>query len=134
MIELDLYNETSISLEMEIEGDTNPSETPLMRFSIKHPKYVISFVAKNLSNGAYEIQFPAVKGLLEAGEYDADIEILIAGRYFVPLSEKVKVKNDIKPVVKLTQQSDKSDKNVSVEIKKVTTKKQLKKSNEIVSV
>lgn len=106
IVELDLDKETVFVLEMEIEGDT--SDKPEMRFCVEFAQYTLALKAKRLSSGVYEITCPKLKGLTEAGSYTANVEVYIGDKRFVPLTETVKVKQDVKPVVKIVEskQSD----------------------------
>ena len=103
LIELDADKQTKFVLEMEIEGDVTSSEKPEMRFCLELHDFVLSMKATKLSNGVYEIVCPALKGLAESGTYNASVEVYIGDKRFVPLTDTVKVKHDIKPVVKMTE-------------------------------
>jgi hypothetical protein len=63
-----------------------------------------SFESKPSSDGVYEIAFPVMEGKIAAGEYQAQVEIMVDGKYFVPLQETVKFTKAVKPTVKLAEQ------------------------------
>lgn len=101
IVELDLDKETVFMLEMEIEGSTG--EKPEMRFCVEFDNYTMSLKAKKVSDGMYEITCPKLKGITEVGSYTANVEVYIGDKRFVPLTETVTVKQEVKPVVKLAE-------------------------------
>lgn len=101
IVELNLDKETTFMLEMEIEGDTG--EQAEMRFCLEFDAYTMALKAKKVGNGMYEITCPKLKGIVEAGSYGANVEVYIGDKRFVPLQETVLVKQEIKPVVKLSE-------------------------------
>ncbi len=101
IVELDLDKETVFMLEMEIEGSTD--EKPEMRFCVEFNNYTLALKAKKVEHGVYEITCPKLKGITEVGSYTANVEVYIGDKRFVPLTETVTVKQDIKPVVKISE-------------------------------
>jgi len=98
-MEIEIDKESNFTLEMKIDGDVVSKEPPQMRFSIVGESFTYSVDAKRVENGIYEINIPKLKGVFESGEYDANVEIFIDGKHFIPLKEKVKLKQEIKPTV-----------------------------------
>lgn len=103
MVELDADKETTFTLEMEIEGHVGSGEKPEMRFCLELADFTMSIKADRIENGVYQITCPKLKGLCEAGSYKANIEVIIGDKRFVPLTEMVTVKQDLKPIVKMTE-------------------------------
>jgi len=103
IVELDLDKETVFVLEMQIEGDSSSSESAEMRFCIEFDNYILALKAKKVEDGIYEITCPKLKGLTTTGTFNASVEVYIGDKRFVPLSESVNVKQDIKPVVKISE-------------------------------
>ncbi len=101
IVELDLDKDTTFVLEMEIEGDIN--DKPEMRFCIEFDNYTLNLKGTKLDGNFYEITCPKLKGLTETGTYAANVEVYIGDKRFIPLTETVRVKQDIKPVVKLSE-------------------------------
>lgn len=107
MIEIKLDEASSLTMNMKLDGDTDGSQ-PKLRLSVLSEGVRYSFDAT--SNGdEYKIDFPVMEGKIEAGEYEAHVEITIGDRYFVPLTETVKFTKKVKPVVKLAEQMAKLD-------------------------
>lgn len=103
MVELDADKETTFTLEMEIEGHVGSGEKPEMRFCLELADFTMSIKADRIENGVYQITCPKLKGLCEAGSYKANIEVIIGDKRFVPLTEMVTVKQDLKPIVKMAE-------------------------------
>jgi hypothetical protein len=123
MIELDADKQTTFTLEMEIEGEVGSSEKPEMRFCLELHDYTLSMKAVRIGNGVYEITCPKLKGLAENGTYNASVEVYIGDKRFVPLTETVKVKQELKPVVKMTEAKVDKPAAVSVKVASVTETK-----------
>lgn len=102
-MEIELSKENKFTLEMKIDGDVSSPQPPQMRFSIIGESMTVSLNAKRIDNGVYEITVPALDGVLEAGTYDANVEVFIDGKYFVPLKENVILKKEPKPTVKISE-------------------------------
>lgn len=114
MIELKLEEASSLTLNMKLEGDV--AGTPQLRFSILSEGMRYTFEATANGNGEFEVQFPVLEGKLDAGTYNAEVEILVDNKHFVPLQETVKLTKEVKPVVKLAE-AVKKVQEASVEIK-----------------
>lgn len=102
MIEIKLEEASSLTLEMQIEGDVK-SDAPEMRFSIMSEGLRYSFPATLVEEGVYKIDFPQMLGKINEGEYEAAVEIIVDGKYFQPLSETVKFTKEVKPIVKMNE-------------------------------
>ena len=101
IVELDLDKDTTFVLEMEIEGDIN--DKPEMRFCIEFADFILTLKGKKVEDNFYEITCPKLKGLVETGSYTANVEVYIADKRYVPLTETVKIKQEVKPTVKLSE-------------------------------
>lgn len=102
MIEIKLEEATSLTLEMQIEGDVKKDDTQL-RFSVVSEGIRYSFAGREVEKGVYQIEFPVMSGLITEGQYPAEVEIMVDGKYFVPLEETIKFTKAIKPTVKLAE-------------------------------
>lgn len=120
MIELKLEEASSLTLNMKLEGDV--AGTPQLRFSILSEGMRYTFEATANGNGEFEVQFPVLEGKLAAGTYNAEVEILVDNKHFVPLQETVRLTKEVKPVVKLAE-AVKKVQEASVEVKVGVTKK-----------
>lgn len=98
LIEIENDKETSFVLEMKIDGDA-VGATPSMRFSIVSENFTLSIPAELVENGVYEIRCPRLKGILPPGEYTVNAEVFIDDKHFVPLSDTIRLKEAVKPVV-----------------------------------
>lgn len=103
IVELDLNQETVFILEMEIEGGDEARGKSEMRFCVEFDDYTLTLKAKKIEDGVYEIKCPKLKGLAEIGTYTANVEVFIDDKRFIPLTETVVVKQELKPVVKLVE-------------------------------
>lgn len=98
MIEINLDEISTITIEMQIDGNIESNKTE-MRFSIINENIRHSFIGKRIDNGIYQIKFPKLLGKIDEGTYDAEIEILIGDKHFVPLTETVNLFKKIEPKV-----------------------------------
>jgi hypothetical protein len=98
LIEIEDHKETSFILEMKIDGDA-VGATPTMRFSIVSENFSLCIPAELVENGVYEIRCPRLKGILPPGEYSVNAEVFIDDRHFVPLTDTIRIKEEVKPVV-----------------------------------
>lgn len=136
MIELDIEKETSFTLEMQIDGDVSSSRKPEMRFSIVSEGFTFSVPARRVDNGVYEVTCPKLKGILKAGEYAVQVEVFIDDKHFVPMSDTIRLKEELKPTVKLAERHEPKPAEISVAIKHVVATKRpvLTKTEEIISL
>ena len=133
-MEIDLDKESIFTLEMKIDGEVNSSEPPRMRFSIVNENMTISLVAKRVDNGIYQISVPKMVGILEAGEYEANVEVFIDGKHFIPLKETVHFKQEVKPTVKISESSRSTPTSGQITLENIQIKKPLiKKTNQIIN-
>lgn len=100
-IEIEIDKASSFTLEMKIDGDVSSTEPPKMRFSILCDDFTFSLNATRIDNGVYEIKIPKLVGIFEPGEYEANVEVFIDGKHFVPLKETVNLRQELQPVVKV---------------------------------
>ncbi len=120
MIELKLEENSTIRLAMDLNGDVDsPAE---LRFSIISEGIRYSFNGNHIGNNDYEINFPAMEGKINEGKYQGEVEILIAGQHFVPLTETVSFIKEIKPTVTISESKKSDKKDVFV---RITNMKQL---------
>lgn len=133
-MEIEIDKESSFTLEMKIDGEVSSKEPPKMRFSIMNEGVTISLNAKRIDNGVYEINVPKLKNILKAGEYEANVEVFIDGKHFIPLKETVILKQELKPTVKLGE-STKSPSEPTITVESIKIKPaSIKKTEEIVTV
>lgn len=104
MIDIKLEETQTLTLEMVIDGDVKRDDTQL-RFSILAEGIRYSFDSIKRSSGVFDIQFPSLLGKITEGEYPAEVEIIVDGKYFSPLKETVRFTKELKPTVKLSESS-----------------------------
>lgn len=134
-MEIQLDKDTSFTFEMKIDGDVSTSSPPIMRFSILNDKMILSFVANRIENGVYQVDLPSLKNVLAAGEYTANIEVFLDGKHFTPLTQKIKLKQEVKPVVKMAETAKAKEAEPQITVDSIQVKEvKFKKTDEIVSV
>ena len=129
MIEIKLDEASSLTMNMKLDGDTNGAQ-PTLRFTVMSEGLCYSFEAKGSDEGEYKIDFPIMEGKIAAGEYEAQVEIVIGDKYFVPLQETVKFTKQVKPVVKLAEQMKKME-TVQVKLGSIKTAKPLRQISDV---
>lgn len=122
-MEIELNKASKFTLEMKIDGEVASAQPPQMRFSIIGESMTVSINAKRIENGIYEISIPVLEGVLGAGEYDANVEVFIDGKHFVPLKESIVLKQEPKPTVKISESVTESIPEPVVTVKKLGIKK-----------
>lgn len=105
MINIKLEESSSLKIDMEIEGSVHGKTD--MRLSVLNEGLRYSFNAKHMGGTGWEIEFPKMIGKINEGTYDAEIEIIVDGKHFVPLTETVNFTKEIKPTVKLAEAAPK---------------------------
>lgn len=102
LIEIETDKQTSFILEMKIDGDA-VGAVPRMQFSIVSEDFTLSIPAALIENGVYEITCPKLKGILPPGEYEVKAEVFIEDKHFVPLSDTIRLKEAVQPIVTMPQ-------------------------------
>ncbi len=134
-MEIEIDKESSFTLEMKIDGEVSSKEPPKMRFSIVHDGFIFSLNAKRVDNGVYEVNVPKLKGIFEAGQYEANVEVFIDGKHFVPLKETIKLKEEMKPTVKIAEPAKPAKADAEITVEKIEIKKPvIKKTGEVVTL
>lgn len=129
-MEIDIDKGSSFTLEMKIDGDVSSSDPPIMRFVIHCTDMALSFIADRVDNGVYEINIPKLAGIVDPGEYESDVEVIVDGKYFIPLKDKIRLRKDLQPVVKI---SDSGKPSHELSVSNITIKKPvIKKTDEII--
>ncbi len=118
MIDIKLEENSSIVLEMHINGDVDKSKAEL-RLSVISEGVRYSFTGTKSGKDNYEVRFPKMLGRIDEGQYPAEIEILIDGKHFVPLTETINFTKEIKPTVKLSERAP--DKEIAVTMKRISS-------------
>lgn len=112
--ELNIDNETVLNLEMDIEGSPSSGDAPVLKFCIDLGAFTMVVCGTKTTDNVYEIKFPKMKGIAPVGTYDATVDVFIGDKRFEAMSDKVEIKQDVKPVVK---QAIKKDKEPTVSVK-----------------
>ncbi len=114
MKDLDLSEINEFELELEIHGDVAAGNPPLMLFTLFLEKMRISFEATKIDNGIYKVVLPVLKPLVATGEYKFQVEVMLDGKHFIAVEDKVKFK-ELKPIVKI---KDKTEKQSTIKVEK----------------
>ena len=61
----------------------------------------ISFPATLNENNSYSVSVPSLAGKLKAGNCEMEVEVVVDGKYFVPIKGTASLKEDIKPIVEI---------------------------------
>ncbi|RYE93872.1 MAG: hypothetical protein EOO77_44940 [Oxalobacteraceae bacterium] len=63
----------------------------------------MSFPGTLKEKGVYEITFPKLLGRITEGKYEAEVEVIVDGKHFTPLTETVEFTKEVKPTVSLKE-------------------------------
>lgn len=58
-----------------------------------------------------------MKNILEAGKYEFEVEVLIDGKHFKPISESIEFIEEVKPVVKMKEPAKEPIKESTISVK-----------------
>jgi hypothetical protein len=117
MKDFDINESSSFDLELEINGNISAATPPLLLFTIICEDIRLSLEAERIESGVYKITVPMMKRYLTEGEYDFKVEVIMDGKYFLAMEDKIKFV-DMKPVVKIkTTEPKPKKKQPTVEVK-----------------
>lgn len=117
MKKINIEEATTFDLEMEIHGDVPKGSSSNLYFTVVTEKMRISFEGERIESGVYRISVPAMKNILEAGKYEFEVEVLIDGKHFKPISESIEFIEEIKPVVKMKEPMKEPIKESTISVK-----------------
>lgn len=103
MKKINLEQESSFDLEMEIHGDVASGSTSKIYFTIIAETMRVAFEGKRVEAGVYRINIPVLKNILPSGKYDFEVNVIIDGKTFSPITESVELVEEVKPVVKMKE-------------------------------
>ena len=83
---LELNEQTDMEFGIDVYGTTE--QTQDVRFVIEGKDFDISCKCK-VENGEVVAHIPKLKGILEAGNYNVKLEVLVGDKYFCPLKEQI---------------------------------------------
>lgn len=63
----------------------------------------IAFEGKRIDPGVYRINVPILKNILPSGKYNFEVNVLIDGKHFSPISESIELLEEVKPIVKMKE-------------------------------
>lgn len=100
MLEFKINEENYFEFEMQITGDADTSEKPVVEFSLNLKNGMkMSFLAEQ-KDSVYAVTLPPLKNfMLESGELDCNLSVYLGDKFFQPYSGKCVLKEAAKPVV-----------------------------------
>lgn len=100
MLEFKLNEENYFEFEMQITGDADTSEKPIVEFSLNLKNGMkMSFLAEQ-KDSVYAVTLPPLKNfMIESGELDCNLSVFLGDKFFQPYSGKCVLKEAAKPVV-----------------------------------
>lgn len=117
MKKINIEEATTFDLEMEIHGDVPRGSSSNLYFTVVTEKMRISFEGERIEAGVYRISVPAMKNILEAGKYEFEVEVLIDGKHFKPITESIEFIEEVKPVVKMKEPTKEPIKESTISVK-----------------
>jgi hypothetical protein len=117
MKKINIEETTTFDLEMEIHGDIPRGVTGNLYFTVITEKMRLSFEGKCIESGVYRISIPPLKNIIESGKYQFEVEVLIDGKHFKPISESIEFVEEIKPTVRIKETDKENLKESSVSVK-----------------
>ena len=115
LAQLELNEAAEVEFGIEIHGTTE--KTSDIRFVIEGPDYGIQCKCRE-ENGTITALIPKLKGILPAGQFEARLEVVLDGRYFMPLQESI----EFKPLVEFDVTSAKARPQVEAKVNTTAVK------------
>jgi hypothetical protein len=136
MIEIFLDRTSNLDVDVKVNGSNGKSFEPEVRLCLIKEGMRISFPAVLNENNSYSVSVPSLAGKLKAGNCEMEVEVVVDGKYFVPIKGTASLKEDIKPIAEI-KSSKLEDKitltaNVRESIQEVKPKPVVKKKQEII--
>ena len=100
MLEFKLNEENYFEFEMQITGDADTSEKPIVEFTLDLKNGMkMSFLAEK-KDSVYAVTLPALKNfMIESGEHECKLNVFLGDKFFAPYSGKCTFKEAAKPVI-----------------------------------
>ena len=118
---INIDERSSFSIELEINGDIDSTDKPIVRFNLINENYRLVFDAKRVDNGIYEVTIPELKNMLNTGEYMCEFDVFLGNKHFIPIKEKIKLTENIKPKMQVkTKKETVKEEFVSMKVNKNT--------------
>lgn len=102
MIEIYLDRKSSkLDVDVKVNGSDGKSFSPEVRFTLIKEGMRISFPASHLGSDKYTVSIPSLAGKLRAGQCEMEVEVMVDGKYFVPIKGTAVLKEDIRPIAEI---------------------------------
>jgi hypothetical protein len=99
MLDFKLNEENYFEFEMQITGDADTSEKPIVEFALEIKNGIkMSFLAEK-KDSIYCVTLPPLKEFLSSGEHDFKLDVFLGDKFFTPYSGKCTFKEAAKPVI-----------------------------------
>lgn len=134
MIQFKINEAQTFQFNLEIDGKIKTVES--VSFIIESGSgYDINVPARyNINTRLIECDIPVLEGLLTEGEKAVRLELVVDGKFYVPLQDKINIEMPIRMVSKMIQEPVKEDAvAVRVVSKKVSAPKPTKQVQEVVA-
>ena len=104
-IDLDLDNENELVFKLSVEGTRAASVKS--RFLIESRGFSLFFPAKATSRDEVSVFVPPLQNMLEEGEYDASLEVIVDDKVFTPMTLSTSFKKSVSVVAEVVERSSK---------------------------
>ena len=101
MIEIFLDRTSNLDVDVKVNGSNGKKFEPEVRLCLIKEGMRISFPATLNENNSYSVSVPSLAGKLKAGNCEMEVEVVVDGKYFVPIKGTASLKEDIKPIVEI---------------------------------
>jgi len=101
MIEIFLDRTSNLDVDVKVNGSNGKKFEPEVRLCLIKEGMRISFPATLNENNSYSVSVPSLAGKLKAGNCEMEVEVVVDGKYFVPIKGTASLKEDIKPIAEI---------------------------------
>lgn len=113
---------SSFSIELEINGDVDAMDKPIVRFNIINENYRLVFDAERIDNGIFEVTIPELKNVIKAGNYKCEFDVFLGNKHFVPVKDTIKLTESVAPTVTIRKKKATVNEDITISVKSVDNK------------
>lgn len=102
MSDIDLYLDQDNELKFNVSIEGSKPGTPKYRLVFEGRDFSYSFYGHQAAPGEVSVTVPSMKTLMKEGNYNAQLEVMIDDRYFVPLEFVANFEQSVRVVAEHT--------------------------------
>lgn len=122
-VSLKLDENNELVFDVQITGDEPISQAPIIRMVCENKGVSYVFSGIHTGNNNVEVFVPPMAGKLTEGDYKAKLEVILEGKYFVPLEMNINFQMSRSVVAEIAQRPTKKEPESTIKASLVKTTK-----------